>query len=363
MASVHLCSYPPRMLRRIAPVLAFTLASVSSLTSLAQSTEHRLDDAAGWKPGQAPAPGTDEAIILEARTAVATGEPKKAINLLNAWIEEYQTSDNVYLPEAYLVRGDALVAIEDEYEALYDYEMIVKEFAATPEFVSAMEREFEIAKRYVNGLDKKWWFGWRIEDASLLGEEMLVRINERMPGSKLAEAAMLELADFYYRERDLALAAESYDIFLINYPNSPDRSKAMQRRVFANIAKFKGPKYDASGLIEAKDLVDQYSGKYPLEAEQAGLSDALMARLDESSAASMLDTANWYLVKKDDPSARLTLRRLVQKHPGTISAGRAIDLMDARGWLPKPAEVKPAEEAAVPSVPVEEKPANQKEPG
>ncbi len=341
------------------------LVSVSAVSPvLAQSTEHKLDDAAGWKPGQAPASGTDAAIIAAARTAVASGDPKKAINTLDAWIEEYQTSDNPYLPEAYLVRGDALVAIEDEYEALYDYEMIVKEFSATPEFVYAMEREFEIAKRYVNGLEKKWWFGWRIEDASLLGEEMLVRINERMPGSKLAEAAMLELSDFYYRERDLALAAESYDIFLINFPNSPDRSKAMQRRVFANIAKFKGPKYDASGLIEARDLVDQYAGKYPLEAEQAGLSDALMARLDESSAASMLDTANWYLVKKDDPAARLTLRRLIQKHPGTIAAGRAIDMMDARGWLPKPkesepAKVEPAADAAAPSP----EPTPAKEPG
>ena len=330
------------MLRRIAPLLACALFST---LCPAQSSELKLDDAAGWKPGQLPPVGSDAAMIAEARTAVASGDPKKALSLLTVWIEEYQTSDNQYLPEAYLVRGDAHVANDDEYEALYDYEMIVQEFAATPEFLRAMEREFEIAKRYVNGLNKKWWLGWRIEDAALLGEEMLVRINERMPGSKLAESAMLELSDFYYRERDLKLAAESYDIFLINYPDSPDRSKAMQRRVFANIARFKGPKYDASGLIEAKELVGQYAGKYPLEAEQAGLSDALMARLNESTAAAMLDTANWYLVKDDAAAARLTLRRLVQKHPGTIAAGRGIDMLETKGWLPKPVEPTPVDSA------------------
>ena len=352
-------------LRRTAIVVA---SAGLALMARAQTSEFRLDEKAGFTPTRQVTPGTDEAVIQEARAALAAGDAKKAMQILDPWLEEYETSDNPYLAQAYLVRGDAKVADDDEYEALYDYEAVVKNYSATPEFVTCLEREFEIAKRYVNGFNRKWWLGWRIEDASTLGEEMLVRINERLPGSKLAEKAMLELCDFYYRERELKLAAESYDIFLINFPNSPDRSKAMQRRVYSNIARFKGPKYDASGLIEAKELINQYSGKYPLEAEQAGLSDALMARLDESSAAAMLDSAQWYLRRNDAPSARLTLRRLIAKHPGTIASGKAADILEAKGWLvSKPApEVEPdskPEPKAVPKPDPAAAPAPKQEPG
>jgi hypothetical protein len=54
----------------------------------------------------------------------------------------------------------------------------------------------------------------------------------------------------------------------------------------------------------------------------------------------MLETANWYMTRKDEVSARFTLRRLLVKHPQTVAAQRAIEIMNARGWelvAPRPA--------------------------
>lgn len=283
---------------------------------------------------EAPTAGTDEAEIAEARRALANGESSRAYSLVHAWIKEHRRTSNPLLAEAYLLRGDACSAMGDEYHALYDYERVILEHAGSPAFATAVERELAIATAYVNGTKRKGNLGLRLTDATGTGEELLIRTQERLPGSQLAEQAGIELADYYfYRLRDLRLAAEAYDLFTENYPLSRWRMKAMRQRIYANIGRFKGPKFDASGLVEARFLIDDFAQEYPAEAERAGLSDALLARIDESIAAQKLTKARWYLRRGDGVSARFMLNRIRRDFPTTTAATRALELLVARGWI------------------------------
>lgn len=345
-------------------VLGSVLGSVAA-SGWAQSTVYELDAAAGdppspavqtpqpdgqanegagsWVLTEAPEEGSDAAIIGEARRALANERPRTARRLMNRWIKANERTRNPYMAEALLLRGDAKVAMRDEFKALYDYEQLILDHPESPAFVTAIERELEIATRYVNGMRRKT-FGVRIEDASDIGEELLIRVQERLPGSRLAERAGIELADHYYREREMTLASEAYELFLVNYPESQHRKKALQRRVYANIARFKGPRYDASGLREAKALIRDFEEEYPIDAERTGLNSALTARLDESIAAQMLESAKWSLQTGDEPGARYTLRRLLRAHPRSVAATAALQVMDARGWS-TPSEQNPARAA------------------
>jgi tetratricopeptide (TPR) repeat protein len=297
-----------------------------------QSKEFKLDESGGFERTTIPEPGSDQAIIGQARELLANDKPAQARSILTTWIDANAREENPYLAEAYLLRGDAITADGNEYKALYDYEAVVNEFPSSPEFVTALERELEIGLRYLGGLRRRF-LGIRIEDASSIGEELLVRVQERMPRSQLAETAAIELADYYYRIRDLEMAAEMYGIFLTNFPESEHRKKAMQRRIYSNIARFKGPRYNASPLIEAQYLVEGFAQTYPADAVSAGLNDALVARLDESLATQMLTTGQWYLKQGDGPSARMVLARLIREHPGTVASSRAADIMADKGWL------------------------------
>lgn len=302
-----------------------------------QAKEMELDESGEFRETRVPEPGSDEATIAKARELLANDRPSEARSVLSNWIEEHAREDNLYLAEAYRLRGDAITASGNEYKALYDYEAVALQFPASPEFVTALEREFEIGMKYLNGLRRKF-FGIRFENATGIGEELLVRIQERLPKSQLAEQAAIELADYYYRVREMEMAAEMYGIFLTNFPESQHRKHAMQRRIYSNIARFKGPRYDAAPLIEAQYLVEGFAQTYPADAQAAGLNDALVARLDESLAAQMLNTARWYLKQKDPTSARVMLQRLLREHPGTLAASRGTEIMVERGWLARPAE-------------------------
>lgn len=317
-------------------VAAGTVASLAR----AQNTL-RLDADGNWVPADTTLdPSSDEGVMNRARKQLAENKPQGALALLDSWIKRNAAQDKPETAEALLRRGDAKLAMKDEYEALYDYERVIKEYPGTPQFVTALERELEIGLMYLNGLRKKTW-GLRIDNATRIGEELLIRVQERAPGSQLAQRAAIELANYYYRVRDLRMAAEAYDIFLANFPTSEYRELAMERRVFANIGRYKGPRYDASGLIEAQYLVRDFAARYPKAAEDIGMNDALIARLDESAADQMFETANWYMQQGDAVSARYTLKRLVQKHPDTVAADETRLIFKQRNWELPAARAKP----------------------
>lgn len=326
------CKQDGQARRRL--ILAGALAMLAgSAGAQSPPTEYKLDGQGQWATTKAPAAGSDEEQIARARKALAEDRPDEAQSILDAYIDKYEKTSNPLLPQAYLYRGDAISAGGNEFKALYDYELVIKDYPQAPEYTLAIERELEIAFQYVNGLQRRF-LGVRFVDASDIGTELLIRVQERLPSSRLAERAGIELADFYYRERDMRLASEAYDLFLQNYPNSQYRMKAMERRVYASIARYKGPLYDGKPLADSQVLIRRFRLQYPQQAQRSGIDEALLTRIDESGATHLLETAEWYLGKSDMVSARYTLRRLIARHPQTSAAARALEICQARGWTP-----------------------------
>lgn len=351
---------PPWMLPAVAAAL-LGAAPLCPPAALAQPGVMTLDENGEWQTTSRPVEGTAAWSVDRAREELADDRPAAAYARIDNWIKAHDRTgkeadltlgapdegSREFFAEALLVRGDAQTAMGDEYNALYDYERIIKEYPGTDTFVTAVERELDIGVRYVGGM-KRRFMGVRILDATDVGEELLIRVQERLPGSRLAERAGIELADYYYDNHDLDLASEAYQLFLENYRNSQYAMKAMQRRVYATIAQYKGPKYDGSKLLDAQILVKRFSGLYPEQARRAGLDDALLVRLDESAAMSMLESARWYTGQGDEPSARYVLQRLVAAHPQTAAAREAVKSLESHHWKLVPPS-RPAPEPPPPA--------------
>jgi hypothetical protein len=104
------------------------------------------------------------------------------------------------------------------------------------------------------------------------------------------------------------------------------------RLIYAYLAGFRGPEYDASGLLEARAKLRSMQALQPGLAQQIGATSVLV-RIEESEAAKFLSTANWYLEVNDPISAEMFIRRLVQRHPrsiATLEALRIVPLVIAR---------------------------------
>ena len=312
--------------------LLIVISMSNTTVAYAQSSEFELEESGQWNQTEAPEPGSDAAIMAEAARYLADENPDKAHSILSDWLEANKRTRNDSIAQAYYLRGLARVDRKREYKALFDFEAVIRDFPSSPYFLKAVEQEYYIGLDYINGLKRRFlWF--RSESGRPTGEELLIRTQERVPGSQLAEEAAITLADHYYGRRELKLAAEMYAIFRENYPKSDRVRYSMLREIEANIARFKGPRYDGSGLLDAKLLIEQYQRQYPGESIRSGVTEGLDAWIDESAAQQVLDTARWYIKVDDETSARFTLARLIRRHPATDAADEALDIMFQRGWV------------------------------
>jgi len=259
--------------------------------------------------------------LLMARRAVLEGNPQRGRDLASAFIDRFPNSP--MRAEAFLIRGDALLAMGDEYEALFEFEEIARNYPNSPAFVTALEREYEIAVQYANGRRRKLLSLFRIVPATDEAQELLIRIQERLPGSRLAEQAGMALADFYFRVRDLRMAAEAYDLFLENYPRSRDVNKARLRLIYSYLADYRGPKYDSTGLMEARLRLEDLRANEPGLGQRIG-AESLLVRIYESEASKLLTTARYYLSINDPISAEYTIRSLIRDYPNSIASLEAL---------------------------------------
>lgn len=354
---------------RRATTLVGLLAAAALLCTPAygQSREFILKKEGPWTKVREPQPGSAEAIIAQARVQISRGETSEARRSLDKFIEDEANASSEYLPEAYLLRGDAKLARGREENALRDYEVVIKEHIGSEVFVSALEREHAIGKAYLNGL-KRRLFWMRIDSGEALGQEILIRVCQRLPGSRLAEQSLMDLLDYYYRKPDLKAAAECCRIYLgwvrkdegaladlaglteLSRPKGRYEMFAKMRLIQASVLQFRGPRYNAAPLEDAKLLIDQFAAEYPNEAERTGIGDAMSARVDELLALQMLETSKWYMRRGDDVSARYTLRKLAKKFPQTVASSDALTILREKGWgMGKGASVKKTNRPTAPT--------------
>lgn len=270
-----------------------------------------------WVAPEDADPNSPGSQLHQAQMALVRGDAARAYNLAAGWLDRHPA--NPLRAHALLLKADAMLAQGDEYKALYDYEELIRNYPGSDVFVTALQREFQIAKAYANGLRRKFFNTFRWLNADEEAQEILIRVQERLPGSQLAEQAGMELADFYFRKRDLQLASDAYDLFVQNYPRSKQVEKARLRLIYTLLAAYKGPLYDARGLFEASARLKELQALDPVTAQRVG-ADALIVRIYESEASKLLSEAAWY-DRQDDPiSAELYIRRLVEKYPKSIAA-------------------------------------------
>ncbi len=308
--------------------LALVMAVSASVAASAFAQEvFELDESYDWQQQTRYDPATPRGQLQAIRKALAEERSEAARELAEQWIKE--RPNDPLLVEAYLLRGDAKAAQRRYYDALFDYEYVVRQFTASEQFHTALAREYEIARLFASGV-KRRMLGMRIIPAAGEAEELFIRIQERSPGSDLGEKASLALGDFYFDRAEMSAAAAAYDLFLVNYPDSRFRERVMLRLIQASLATFKGPRFDPRGLIDAAERIKAYRRQFPAAAERMG-ADALLLRIDESLALKMYYSGGWYERTSQRVSAVYLYRRVVRAYPRTIAAGAAIQRLEALG--------------------------------
>jgi tetratricopeptide (TPR) repeat protein len=192
-------------------------------------------------PRAATAPAADVVIddptLDQVENLLSAGRHDAALKRVIAWIKAHPDAPDrdrglFLLAEAYRQHGDGI-------RAFYHLDELMEYYPTSRLYYPALEKQFVIADEYLNGR-KRVVLGFLPVGAKDEAVEMLFRIQERSPGSPIAERSLLRTADHYYDDSQFDLAADAYGAYLKTYPRSPEVPRVSLYRAFASLAQFRG---------------------------------------------------------------------------------------------------------------------------
>ena len=215
--------------------------------------------------------------------------------------------------------------------AFYYLDELMDEYPESSYYGPALETQFQIADQYLKGY-KRRFFGVPMFHAYDEAIEMLFRIQHRSPGSQLAERALLRTANYYYHDGQFDFAADTYAHYLRSYPRSPITPRVRLRQAYSMYAQFRGPQFDATPAIDAREHLRELIAQYEQLAREENL-PALVQQIDHTLAQKLLVTADFYRRTNEPLGAAYTYRYVAKAYPNTELAQQAeVAMRDLPQW-------------------------------
>jgi outer membrane protein assembly factor BamD (BamD/ComL family) len=267
--------------------------------------------------------------LVQMEQMVINGQYDSARQLGVDWLKANHGSP--LYDRALFLEAQALYGVGKRIKAFYYLDELMDEYPSSPLYYQALQRQYDIADAYLNGYKDKL-LGLRILDRNDEAIEMLYRIQQRSPGSPLAEKSLLRTADFYYADGQFDLAVDAYGAYARDFPRSQILPRILLRQAFANLAQFRGLRYDATPVIDAQAQLEQLVALYPSFAADEKIPDVLL-RIDHTFARKLLVTAAVYRRIHEQGGAAYTYKFLLRTYPDLPEAGQArANLKELPAW-------------------------------
>ncbi len=273
-----------------------------------------------WEPVNNPstAPVTDE-ILDRAGRLVEASNNAAAKKILVNWLKREPNSP--LRDRALYLLGLANYQYGDRVASFYNFDELMDKFTDTKYYYPALEKQYQIADAFLAGY-KRRFIGLPLLSAEDEAIEMLFRIQQRSPGSPLAEKAFKRTADYYYADAQYDLAVDAYTAFIDRYKRSPEIPQARLKKAFAELAQFHGTRFDPTPVINARTSLEELAIDYPDLARQENVS-AVVERIDGALARKVYQNAQFYLRTHEQRAAAYTFKYLIKNYPESPEAGRA----------------------------------------
>jgi outer membrane assembly lipoprotein YfiO len=320
----------------LAPLLATSLLFGSKVFSAPQTLELRDGR---WQntttqPSAATRPAAANGVITtpeldRIESLIAKKEYRAAVKQCIAWFKANKHSPA--MDRALFLMAQALYGKGDRIRAFYYLDELMDEHPESPLFYKALGLQFQIADAYLSGY-KRRFLGLPLLDAEDEAVEMLYRIQQRSPGSELAEKSLLRTADYFYEDQQYDIAAEVYAAYIKSYPRSPLIPRVKLRQAFSNLAQFRGVRFDPTPALDARTELADIEAQYPQMAQQERVPE-YVRRIDEALARKLYVTADFYQRTHEPEASAYLYTALLRLYPNAPESATAREKLKS---LPKP---------------------------
>jgi outer membrane protein assembly factor BamD (BamD/ComL family) len=244
------------------------------------------------------------------------GESGDAKKILLAW--EKLNKDSGSRDRCVWLLAESEYQLDDRISAFYYLDELMDKYPESRWYASALQKQYDIADGYLSG-HKIRVLGLSIFSGADEGIEMLFRIQQRSPGSVLAEHSLLRTADYYYADSDFDLASDAYGAFERDFPRSADIPRVRLRRAYSSLAQFHGVRFDATQIVDARAQLVEIQHDYPQLAQEENVANVI-ERIDIDCARKILLTGEYYERVHDPAGAAYHYRYLIETYPNSPEA-------------------------------------------
>jgi outer membrane protein assembly factor BamD len=270
---------------------------------------------------QASDPPKNDATLDRAEELLQQHRDKQARKILIRWLKNPDNRNSPHWDRALFLTSEAFYQYGDRIKSYYYLDELLDECPDSRLYYASLERQYEIADKFLKGYKRRFMyipmFGGQEEAI-----EMLFRIQQRSPGSPMAEKALLRTADYYFADAQFDLAADAYQAYERAFPRSPLIARVKLRRAFSNLAQVRGLRFDATPAIDARAQFVDIVREYPELASDENLG-AVIERIDATFAQKVLETADFYHRTHEPVAAVYNYRFVIRTFPNTAEAETA----------------------------------------
>lgn len=234
------------------------------------------------------------------------------------WLNQANNRAHPLRDRGLFLLAEAYYGYGNRIRSFYHLDELMDFHPDSPLYARALQRQYDIADAYLNGY-KNRLFGIPMFGAEGPAIDMLFRIQQRAPGAPLAEKALLRTADYYYADGQFDLAEDAYAAYLRAYPRSPLAPRVRLRQAFSNYAQFRGLRFDATPLLDARTQLVQLASASPDLAAEENLGQ-FVERIDTTLARKLLVTADFYERTNEDRAAAYYYRQVIRQYAGSPEA-------------------------------------------
>lgn len=289
-----------------------------------------------WVARPAEPAATPAGDLEQARSLLARDQARRARRLLSKWVANNPDHDRYF--EGVWLLGEAEFGCGDYYRAYERYEVVVENTAGEL-FRAALRREKDVALAFLSGEKRIVWKILRLR-AYDEGIEILDRIWERVPGTRLGEEALRIKADYFFERGDMDLAQDEYANLAREYPGGRFVQLAMLRSAEAAEAAFPGIRFDDRPLLEADERYRQVERAFPVYSRREEVGQRLEG-IRQLRAEKDLDIARWYERTRQPAAAEFYYRLVLEDWDDTLAAAQARQRLRALGVDPDAEESQP----------------------
>jgi len=246
-----------------------------------------------------------------ARTLQAKKQYGDAITAYRRLVRRWPTAFAV--EEGRLGLAECLSAVGYHYKAHLEYQNLITKHPNSPHFETAIQRQYEVGKRFLDGERHKVW-GMKVFPSLEKAVEIFEQVVKNAPYGKIASLAQFQIGQAHEKQKDFLSAVRAYEKLMDRYPDDPMAEKAQFQIGLAYRKEASRAEYDQNAANQAIEAFSDYTTRYP-QKENVSKAEQYRAALKSEQSKGLFRVAQFYEKNKNYKAAMIYYNEVIAQNP------------------------------------------------